>query len=123
VLEGAYIIVITGLEGDVPRLESLLAGADDFLRKPVLKDDLLHRVELGAKARELRRELLELRAKDARSAQTQDILAAGLDMALQGLEDALGRLNTGDAIAAMNRMRAAHDSVRAALSKIVLPEG
>jgi DNA-binding response OmpR family regulator len=121
-LEGTYIIVVTGIEGEVPRLESLLAGADDFIRKPVQKDDLLHHVELGAAARTLRREVADLKSREARFTQAQDLLAASLDTALQGIEDALARLNTGDAIAAMNQLRAAHESVRTALSKIVLPE-
>jgi DNA-binding response OmpR family regulator len=121
-LEGTYIIVVTGIEGEAPRLESLLAGADDYIRKPVNKEELLHRVLLGAAARTLRREVIELRSREARFTQAQDLLAASLDAALQGIEEGLSRLNTGDAIAAMNQLRAAHESVRVSLSKIILPE-
>lgn len=121
-LAGLYIIVITALEGEVPRLESELAGADDFLRKPVGKDDLLHRVELGLKTRTLRREAADLRARSVVASQAQELLAANLDTALMGIEDALARLDTGDAVAAMNQLRGAHEAVRASLSKLVLPE-
>lgn len=121
-LETTYIIMITGLEGEVPRLESLLAGADDFIRKPLRNDDLLHRVGLGIAARSLRREVADLQSRAAQYTQAQELLAVSLDTALQGIEEGLSRLNTGDAIEAMNRLRAAHEAVRKSLSKIILPE-
>jgi len=121
-LETTYIIMITGLEGEVPRLESLLAGADDFIRKPLRNDDLLHRVGLGIAARSLRREVADLRSRAGQYTQAQELLAVSLDTALQGIEEGLARLNTGDAIEAMNRLRAAHEAVRKSLSKIILPE-
>ena len=121
-IEGTYIIVVTGVEGEVPRLESVLAGADDFLRKPVNKDELLHRIELGTAARTLRREVTSLKSRIAQYSQAQELLAGGLDLALKGMEEGLQALDTGDAIASMNRLRAAHEAVRASLSKIVLPE-
>ena len=122
-IEETYVIVITALEGEVPRLESLLAGADDFLRKPVEKEDLLHRVGMGVAVRSLRREIGDLKVRCAAATQSQDALAACLDTALRGMEDALATLNTGDAIAAMNHLRSGYESVRATLSKIVPPEG
>jgi len=121
-LEGTYIIVITALEGEGLRAECLQAGADDFLRKPVDRDELVHRVGLGVATRALRREVADLKVRAARSAQAQDILAGSLDAALRGIEDGLARLNTGDAVAAMKQLRAAHEAVRVSLSKIVLPE-
>jgi CheY-like chemotaxis protein len=121
-LEGTYLIVITAHEGEVPRLESQLAGADDFVRKPVQKEDLLHRVGLGVAARTLRREVASMKARTAQYTQAQDQLAGSLDRALQGLEGGLTYLNNGDAVAAMNELKAAHDAVRDSLSKIVLPE-
>jgi putative two-component system response regulator len=36
-----YIIMLTGREGSISRREGLLAGADDFLSKPLDSDDLL----------------------------------------------------------------------------------
>ena len=121
-IAGTYLIVITALEGEVPRLESELAGADDFLRKPVQKDELIHRVGLGVATRTLRRELADLKARIGTLTQAQDLLAGGLDAALRGIEDGLARLDAGDAAQATNRLRTAHEAVRQSLAKIVLPE-
>ena len=121
-LETTYVIVVTALEGEGPRTESLLAGADDFIRKPVAKEELLQRVQLGASVRALRREAEDLRSRASRHVQAQELLAGSLDAALLGIEEALSRLNTGDAVAAMNRLRTAHETVRLSLSKIILPE-
>ncbi len=51
------VIVVTGL-GQVTNKEAALAsGADDFVRKPIDRDDLLTRVQAMLKVRRIRREL------------------------------------------------------------------
>jgi CheY-like chemotaxis protein len=122
-IEGTYVILVTAMEGEIPRLETMLAGADDFVRKPVQKEDLVHRVGIGVAMRGLRREVAELKAGADAAARSQDLLAASLDLALRGIEDAQAKLNNGDAVAAMNLLRASYESVRASLAKIALPEG
>jgi DNA-binding response OmpR family regulator len=121
-LAGIYIVVITAIEGEIPRLESVLVGADDFIRKPVQREELVHRIGLGIATRMLRRELAEAKGKSGQFTQAQDLLAAGLDAALRGIEEGIARLDSGDAGEAANRLRAAHESVRQSLAKIVLPE-
>ena len=65
-LDGTYLLVVTAGEGDTLRLDSLLSGADDFLRKPVQKDELVNRVEIGLKIRAMRREAVAMKANAAR---------------------------------------------------------
>jgi adenylate cyclase len=121
-LESTYIIVVTGMEGEVPRLESMLAGADDFVRKPIQREDLMHRLEIGVTMRSLRREVHELKGKAGAFQKTQDSLASALDAALRGIEDGVSRLNAGDPPGALALLQDSHEAVRQALSKISLPE-
>lgn len=121
-LAGTYIIVVTSLEGEVPRLESMLSGADDFVRKPVQREDLIHRVDIGVTMHSLRRQIEELAGKSGSFQKTQDALASALDASLRGIEDGVSRLNAGDPSGALTLLRDAHEQVRASLSKISLPE-
>lgn len=121
-IEGTFVIVVTGMEGEVPRLESMLAGADDFVRKPVQKEDLVHRVEIGVVIRSLRREAADLKAKVQGFQQTQDTLAGALDAALRGLEEGVARMHAGDAAGALSSLRQADEEVRRSLAKVVQPE-
>lgn len=122
-LESTYFIVVTALEGEVPRLESMLAGADDFVRKPVQREDLVHRVEIGVTIRSLRREIADSKTKSQVFQQTQDALAGALDAALRGIEDGVSRLNAGDPPGALTLLRRAHEEVRQSLSRVSQPEG
>jgi CheY-like chemotaxis protein len=117
-LEGTYIIAVTALEGEVPRLEVMLAGADDFVRKPVQKEDLIHRIEIGVTIRGLRRELAEAKSGGSKVQETQDALAGALDAALQGIEDGVARLNAGDPSGAHALLTEAHAKVRRALERL-----
>jgi DNA-binding response OmpR family regulator len=121
-IEGTYVIVITALEGDVPRLESMLVGADDFVRKPVVREDLIHRVDMGIRTRGLRREIEEAQAQAAQYQQTQDLLVVAVDAGLRGIEEAGARLKAGDASGAVASLKAAHEEVRASLGKVPAPE-
>ena len=116
-----YLIVVTALEGEVPRLESMLAGADDFVRKPVQREDLVNRVDIGVRMRACRRESAAHLARAVELQQTQDLLVAAVDAGMRGLEEAASKLQTGDAIAAMNVLKRAHEEVRQALAKVPAP--
>jgi response regulator RpfG family c-di-GMP phosphodiesterase len=100
----------------------MLAGADDFVRKPVQREDLVHRVEIGITMRALRRETAEAKGRADGFQKTQDALASALDAALRGIEDGISRLNAEDPSGALTLLRQSHDQVRQALSKIALPE-
>src|SRR3989338_7588545 len=93
-IEGTFVIVVTGMEGEVPRLESMLAGADDFVRKPVQKEDLVHRGEIGGGLGALRRE---------------------------GAEGGGARCHGGAAAGARSSLRRADEEVRRSLAKVVQP--
>lgn len=122
-LGGTYLLVVTAGEGDALRIDSLLAGADDFLRKPVQKDELLNRVDIGLKIRALRKESAGLKAHGDRLRETQEALVVALDAAARGFEAAAGRFGAMDPDGAHEALRAAHEEFRLALSRVTLPEG
>jgi len=122
-LDGVYILVITAEAGDSKRIDSILAGADDFLRKPVQKDELLNRVEIGLKVRDLREEASELRRKAERQEATQEALVAALEAAVRGFESAAARFAAEDPDGAHEALRSSHEELRLALSRVVLPDG
>lgn len=122
-IEGTYLIVLTALEGEVHRLESMLAGADDFVRKPVQREDLVNRVEVGVKVRALRRENAEHGARVQLFQATQDLLVAAVDAGIRGLEEAAGKLQASDAAGAMAALKRAHGEVRQTLARVTAPEG
>ena len=121
-LDGVYILVITAEAGDTKRIDSILAGADDFLRKPVQKDELLNRVEIGLKIRGLRRETASLKALEGRLRETQEALVVALDAAARGFESAAAKFSALDPDGAHEAMLAAHEEFRLALSRVTLPE-
>jgi sigma-B regulation protein RsbU (phosphoserine phosphatase) len=67
-----YIIIVTARDGKDDVAEALAAGADDFIRKPYVLQELIARVRSGQRVIELERNLAS-RIKD--------------------LEEALGRVN------------------------------
>jgi CheY-like chemotaxis protein len=121
-LGGLYIVACTSLEGEVPRLEVLLAGADDFVRKPVQKEDLLHRVDQGVKIRMLRREADILKGKVAAGERMQDALAVCVDGALRALEEAGAHLGGGNPAGAREVLGRAREKLAADLAAVPMPE-
>jgi DNA-binding response OmpR family regulator len=121
-LDGTYLLVITAGEGDALRIDSILAGADDFLRKPVQPEELLNRVEIGLKIRELRRESAALRLKAEVLGGTQEALVTALDAAVRGYEAAAARFAQMDPDGAHEALRASHEELRLALARVVLPD-
>ena len=51
------VVLVTGLEDRASRLQGIKAGADDFLHKPVHREELLARVKTLRRLHETRREL------------------------------------------------------------------
>lgn len=56
-LRGSFIIMLTGRDSQDARLDSLAAGADDFLVKPWDERELLARIRNGMRIRALQREI------------------------------------------------------------------
>lgn len=121
-LESTYIILVTAVEGEGLKIESMLAGADDFVRKPVQKEDLLSRVEIGTRILKARREAAGLQGRIRSMQQVQDQLVAALDAALRGLEEGVSRLPAGDGSGAAEGLRRTYEDVRLLLSRVSLPE-
>jgi CheY-like chemotaxis protein len=121
-LESTYIILVTAVEGEGLKIESMLAGADDFVRKPVQKEDLLSRVEIGTRILKARREAAGLQGRIRSMQQVQDQLVAALDAALRGLEEGVSRLPAGDGSGAAEGLRRTYEDVRLLLSRVPLPE-
>ena len=121
-LESVYFIVVTAQEGENVKLESLLSGTDDFIRKPVQKDDLLGRVQIGLRIRKLRERNSVLSAQTSAYQKTQDTLVGALDLAIRGIEDSVMQLNASDTNQALNALRLAHEGIRNSLASVVLPE-
>ena len=121
-LESTYIILVTAVEGEGLKIESMLAGADDFVRKPVQKEDLLSRVEIGTRILKARREAAGLQGRIRSMQQVQDQLVAALDAALRGLEEGVSRLPAGDGSGAAEGLRRTYEDVRLLLSRVALPE-
>ena len=121
-LDGTYLLVVTAGEGDTLRLDSLLSGADDFLRKPVQKDELVNRVEIGLKIRAMRREAVAMKANAARLKDTQEALVVALDAAARGFEAAAARFAAVDPDGAHQAILAAHEEFRLALARVSIPE-
>jgi two-component system sensor histidine kinase/response regulator len=119
-LEDCYTILVTAREGDAVKLDSLLAGADDFVRKPVNRDDLLARVQIGVRIRKLRRAAMDAEARAAALDRNQEALVGALDAVLRGLEESVVRLSGLDTQGALARLRAAHAEVQSSLATVVL---
>ena len=60
------IVLITGLEDRASRVRGIRAGADDFLSKPVQREELLARVQTLRRLHETRRELEDNRKETLR---------------------------------------------------------
>ena len=56
----SYVILLTALEGKTNYLEAMRAGADDFITKPVDRDQLLARLHVAERILGLRRHLSQL---------------------------------------------------------------
>jgi DNA-binding response OmpR family regulator len=54
-----YAILVTARSGAEDAIEGMGAGADDFVRKPFVQDELLARVRVGVRTRMLQKELTE----------------------------------------------------------------
>ena len=59
-----YVIILTGKSSGGASIAGLEAGADDFLTKPISRDELLARLHAGRRVLELERRLLELAQND-----------------------------------------------------------
>ena len=119
----SYIILITAYEKDGTEQASLQAGADDYLRKPVEKRDILIRVEIGIRFRGLRQEMEGIRNRLQTYQKTQDALVAALEVMVRGSEDAATRMQQSDPGAAMVSLQEAHAAMQRTLSGIDLGEG
>jgi CheY-like chemotaxis protein len=60
------ILVVTGMNNADVRIRAVECGADDFLAKPLLPDDLVFRVGNAIKLLNLRREIAVLRGENER---------------------------------------------------------
>jgi len=56
----SYIVLITALEGKANYLEAMRAGADDFISKPVDREQLISRLHVAERILGLRRHLIQL---------------------------------------------------------------
>ena len=122
-IQETYVIVVTAVEGEVSRLESMLAGADDFVRKPVQREDLVNRVDIGVRMGQYRREASEGRKKVAEMQATQDLLVTAVDAGMRGIQDSAAKAQAGDAVGALSILKRSHEEVRQALAKVPPPEG
>src|SRR6185295_15640894 len=83
-----YIILVTALEGSAKRLDGLVAGADDFISKPFVSNELLARVRTGeriltAERAELQAEITSRRlAEKEINEQRKELQQANADLAL-----------------------------------------
>jgi DNA-binding response OmpR family regulator len=59
-LRGTYCVLVTAHDGEGKKVEGLLAGADDYLAKPVSPAELLARVRVGLRVRRLERQSMML---------------------------------------------------------------
>ncbi len=79
---GPYFITLTGMSGDQALVEALEAGADDHMAKSATREELLARIRVGIRMREVRQDAAEARAARDRS----DTLAGMLGRAHAHLE-------------------------------------
>ena len=56
----SYVLLLTALEGRANYLEGMRAGADDFISKPVDREQLLARLHVAERILGLRRHLIQL---------------------------------------------------------------
>lgn len=97
------VIIVTSLESREDRIRSIECGADEFLTKPVNKEELLARVRSLLKLQEARRELeaLQLAVEQKKQAQIRTIFSrylnpAALDKILDQPESEAGLLQVRD---------------------------
>lgn len=122
-LAGSYIILITAYEKEGTKAASLDAGADDYLRKPVDKEDLLIRVEIGSRILAMRKDNEALRERAVALQKTQDTLVAALDALVRGMEEAAVRIQRGDPHAALGSLDEANGAMQRVLEGIDLAAG
>jgi DNA-binding response OmpR family regulator len=117
-LHDTYILLITADHGEAGKVEGLLAGADDYLAKPVSKDELLARVQIGLRIRRIRQQSMESQRRAVAAELMQQSLADALRGAEKAVADAVMRVGAEDRDGAMRSLRTAHDAIRGGLAVI-----
>lgn len=118
-----WIVLITALEGGDAMEAATGAGTDDFVRKPVKREDILNRLALGVRARAARLEAAELREQLEAFQATQDALVAALDAGVRGIEEAAARMGEGEAAESLRILQETHAAVGRLLEGVRLVEG
>jgi DNA-binding response OmpR family regulator len=88
------VLLVTGLDGQQERIRGLEAGADDFLVKPIARDELLLRVRAFLRLREQERTILsqvkELRRLEVLKDGMASLLVHDLRTPLAGILSSVG---------------------------------
>ncbi len=118
-LADTYLLLVTARDDDQVKLDSLLAGADDFLHKPVGKEELLARVQIGLRIRRMRRQNIDLQGRVGTIDRERAAIAEALGGIRKAMEEAVVRLGSEDVEGARGALRVAHEGLRKASA--VLP--
>ncbi len=113
-LQDTYIMLVTGESAQEVKLDALRAGADDYIHKPIRRDEFLARVEIALKVRHLQDEARKLGEKAAKYEKTATAAGAAYETILKELETIAGLLKAKDEFGAFAAVYHLRDKVRAA---------
>lgn len=117
-LRGTYCVLVTAHDGEGKKVEGLLAGADDYLAKPVSPAELLARVRVGLRVRRLERQSMMLAVAATLGHEINNPLTGVLGY----LELVRTHIAAGDrerAMADIDRIEKAADRIRAVVARLL----
>lgn len=119
------VLLVTGLDGQQERIRGLEAGADDFLVKPIARDELLLRMRtflrLGEQERTVLGQVKHLRGLEAHEDDTASLLLGDLRSPLAEILAAVGQalegIGEGTARDALLRAEQSAEALRSGLDQ------
>ncbi len=96
-LRECYFILITGMDAPDTQLEGFRAGADDYIPKPIRREELLARVQIAGRIRQLQAAVRSFAARARATERAQEALLSLLEAQAQRVAEVQRRLDALDA--------------------------
>ena len=117
-LRGTYCVLVTAFDAEGRKVEGLMAGADDYLAKPVSAAELLARVRVGLRVRRLERQSMMLAVAATLGHEINNPLTAVLGY-LEMMRVHLGKGDAAKALADLERVEKSADRIRKVVERLL----
>lgn len=118
VLRGTYCVLVTAFDAEGKKVEGLLAGADDYIAKPVSQAELIARVRVGLRVRRLERQSMMLAVAATLGHEINNPLTAVLGY-LEMVRTHLGKGDAAKALEDLGRIEKAAERIRKVVARLL----